>query len=357
MTTFARLRERPWLALSIVALATVFSVGCSSSKSNSGATSNPLGAYEINGGSSGIPESVIDGSTQTPGKPSSPIISVPGDGNTPIEGHDNAPLLDNSHAGWQQSSCLTCHNGSTNNPDHNYTDDTLCYLCHGTNGLPGFNDTTPPVLSGVAVNPTDSSVTISWKSDEGCLSRLVLKTIEGDRMEFPVSTTYTTSHKYTVNGLQSGTTYYYELVCTDKSGNKTSSSSFSSAMTFKTNVKVNVPNSGSGNTSSDSEPSDDTLSSIFMNLKVEPYTGSLSGQIKVSFSTAYKPDTINWFIYDQPKDGNRVKSDDASPSANNSYDWTLDTYLQAGTYYFQVAMTKPGTTKTDTSKRVKFTLK
>ena len=181
MKNFARFKEHPWLPICMLALVAMFSVGCTSSRSRSGAIENPLAAYETSteATTSTSTGTVIgDGSTMVPGSLITPVITVPEDGSTGIEGHDNAPLLDNKHPGWQQSSCLTCHNDTTNNPDHNYSDDSLCYLCHGTNGLPGMADSTPPVLSSVVVTVGTSGAAVVWN----------IKTLLNDEVEvlFPL---------------------------------------------------------------------------------------------------------------------------------------------------------------------------
>ena len=347
MKSLAPLREHPWLATFVVALATVFSVGCSSSRSDSNATTNPLAAYETtNGGSLEVSGTVINGTTVVPGSLTSPVITITDDGSTSIEGHDNAPLLTNMHAGWQQSSCLTCHNETTNNPDHNYSDDSLCYLCHGTNGLPGLNDSTPPVLSNLSANPTYNSVTITWKSDEDCVSRLILKTAEGDRMEFPVSTSYTTSHKYTVSGLQSNTTYFFEVNCTDKSGNKTSSSSFSSSMTFKTSASPQfVVDPVNPVDPVDPEPTD----AFIKGLKAE---SKGNGQFLLTFTTREKPDYLYWFLY--KPDGTQAYTDDLNVNDSNSYSELCDSYVsEDGQYSIKVKAIK-GTADPYWSKEVKF---
>lgn len=332
MKSFSRFREHPLLAICLIAIVALFSVGCKSSRSDSGATTNPLAAYEVsNSGVNSATGNVIgDGSTIVPGSLNSPVISVPEEGSTSISGHDNAPLLDNKHPGWQQSNCLTCHNDTTNNPDHSYNDDSLCYLCHGTNGLPGISDSVPPVLSGVVVSPTDSSVTISWKSDEDCTSRLVIKTTEGDKMEFPVSTSYSSSHKKTVTGLQSSTTYYYELVCVDKSGNKTSSSSFSSVLSFQTLAKTVTPvvttETESGGTN-DSEL--DETSGYFKTVKVQSDGMNVA---KIDFETLATPAARHFYWYIFPSrvearkksNGQRVAWDDMLPRAGNKYSTETD---------------------------------
>ncbi len=233
MKSYRRLHEHSWLLLVVLTAVSILTAGCSSSSSDSGGNVNPLGAYQTTTTGTGL---ATDGVVQNPGAITTPIITVPTD-SSGVNGHDNAPLLDNMHPGWQQASCLSCHNDTTRNPDHNYTDDSMCYLCHGTNGLPGFGDMIPPVISGVVATPQANSVTITWKSDEECISRLVLKTTGGDRLEFPVSTTYKTSHKYEINGLLHSTYYTYELICTDKSSNKTTTQTFG-VLSFTTLAKA-----------------------------------------------------------------------------------------------------------------------
>ncbi|MDD3375928.1 MAG: hypothetical protein PHF08_00605 [Candidatus Riflebacteria bacterium] len=233
MKTNKRIRGHQWLFLAVAFAVALISVGCTSNGVSSGGNTNPLGAYQpITQTGTGTSTGVIDGNVTGPGAITSPIVSVPDNGSS-VGGHSNAPLLDNYHPGWQQSSCLSCHSETSKNPDHSYADDSLCYLCHGTNGLPGFGDTTPPIISGVAVAPLENSVNAQWKTDEDCVSRFIIRTALGDRMEFPVSTTYKNSHSFSVSGLQADTTYYYEIICVDKSNNSSSTSSFGN-MSFQT---------------------------------------------------------------------------------------------------------------------------
>ena len=344
MKSFGRFRVHHLITICLIAVVALFSVGCKSSRSDSGATANPLAAYTTSTGVNTSTGTVIgDGSTIVPGSLNTPVISVPDDETTSINGHDNAPLLDNKHPGWQQTDCLTCHNDTTNNPDHNYNDDSLCYLCHGTNGLPGMTDTVPPVLSGVVVSPTYNSVTISWKSDENCTSRLVIKTTEGDRMEFPVSTSYTTSHKRTVSGLQANTTYYYELICVDKSGNKTSSSTFSSILTFTTAAAPVTPTTTTTTEeqTAETEQPVETADSCFQNVSFVNQ-GGLKG--KVSFTTKSSPvaNELYWHLYSSKNDAKNMKNqlgeDNFHPNSSLTYsEQVYSSRIEDGkTYYVRV---------------------
>ena len=254
MSLYKRLNAHSLLLLLFITIVALLSSGCSSSTTSSPQV-NPLGAYQaVENNHSGTPTS---GTVTNAGAIDSPIVTTPTDGNSGVNGHSNAPLLNNMHAGWQQSDCLSCHNDTTRNPDHNYTDTKQCYLCHGTNGLPGFGDKVPPVISGVVSNPGLNSVVISWNTDEESLSRLVLRTVEGDRLEFPVSMTYTKSHRYEVKGLVSGKTYTYELICTDRNGNRASSSSFGT-LSFTTLT----PTSTTASSTSSVAPVDNFFSNV-----------------------------------------------------------------------------------------------
>ena len=274
MKSYRRLHEHSWLLLIVLTAVSILTAGCSSSSSDSGGNVNPLGAYQTTGTGTGL---ATDGVVQNPGAITTPIITVPTD-SSGVNGHENAPLLDNMHPGWQQASCLSCHNDTTRNPDHNYSDDSMCYLCHGTNGLPGFGDVIPPVISGVVATPQANSVTITWKSDEVCLSRLILKTISGDRLEFPVSTTYKTSHKYEIRGLLYSTHYTYELVCTDKSGNRTTTQTFG-VLSFTTLAQTTVPTT----TSTTTATSTTDIVTLFKSINITksgPYKAQVDFELK-----------------------------------------------------------------------------
>ncbi len=206
----------------LVMVASLFSLGCSDSNGNDNVT-NPMSVFTSTSGSgTGLPTS---GQVSGVGAIESPIVSVPTT-NDGRRDHTNAPLLDNWHPGWQQSECLSCHTDQSRIPDHSYPDTSLCYLCHGTNGLPGFGDGTPPVIKGVVSAPTANGVTITWTTDEPAITRLILRTTAGDKMEFPVSNDYAQSHRFAVTGLLSSTRYTYEIIAIDKNQNKATSASF-----------------------------------------------------------------------------------------------------------------------------------
>ncbi|OGK10929.1 MAG: hypothetical protein A2W80_13010 [Candidatus Riflebacteria bacterium GWC2_50_8] len=340
MKSYRRLHENSWLLLLFFTVVVFLSAGCSSSSSSSGGNLNPLGAYQTTSTTGGLP---VDGSTQTPGAITSPIISIP-DGTGTIDGHDNAPLLDNMHPGWQQADCLSCHNDASRNPDHNYTDNSLCYLCHGTNGLPGFGDNIPPIISGVVTSVSDVKATISWKSDEVTLSRLVLRTLTGDRLEFPVSMSYQTSHKYDLTGLVANTVYTYEIICTDKSGNKTSSASFGT-LTFTTLEKIT---SAEDTTWSEEDEEEEDLTAFFNTLVIQ---NDGSFKCKIKFDVKTPAICTAYFVR---KETNTLADDSllSGGQAITTYDSTLSG-LQADTVYIVYIEAKEDATgKVFTSRKV-----
>ena len=336
MKPYRQIRLNSWLLLLTIVAVAFMSAGCSSS-STSNTNVNPLGAYQSTPSSTG--GLLTDGTVQNPGAIDSPIISTPTDGSSSIDGHSNAPLLDNMHPGWQQADCLSCHSEASRNPDHYYTDSSLCYLCHGTNGLPGFGDNIPPIISGVVANPTSKSVLLTWKSDELCLSRLVIRTTGGDRLEFPVSMTYSTSHRYEVSGLQASTQYTYEIICTDKSGNKTTSASFGTLSFTTTSGEIDVDSVGGG---------DDEITAFFSDVKIEA-DGSFKANVKF---TVADPSTV--FIYFVFKDTNQLAMQYRLNELTNEQPITVfDGFvsgLQADTEYNSYLEATDTSFKTHTSK-------
>jgi len=269
MKTARKITSRSLLFSLSVILTAILLAGCADSKYSDGTPINPLSAYQPNSGSQNLP---TNGQTQGVGKIDKPIVNVP----YPSDGrqdHSNAPLLDNWHPGWQQSNCFGCHNDQSRIPDHNYSDTNLCYLCHGTNGLPGFGDATPPVIKGIVASPLGQSVTIAWVTDEPAISRLILRTKEGDRLEFPVSLEYTTNHRYTVEGLLKNTTYTYEIVAMDKSNNTATTATFGT-LSFTTTE---------GTTTSGGSPTTPPSETFFGTITVkvlDPYTASATWTTK-----------------------------------------------------------------------------
>ncbi|MEA1894940.1 MAG: cohesin domain-containing protein [Euryarchaeota archaeon] len=81
-------------------------------------------------------------------------------------------------------------------------------------------DTTPPVITDVANGtPANSSVTITWTTDEASDSLVKYGTISGVYTDDISDVVMTTSHSIDLSGLIEGTTYYFVVNSTDASDN------------------------------------------------------------------------------------------------------------------------------------------
>lgn len=345
MKSYRRLREHSWLLVIMLCIITFLSAGCSSSSTTSSNNVNPLGAYQPENPTSGIS---TDGAVKNPGQIDSPIISLPPEGGG-IDSHSNAPLLDNMHPGWQQAACLSCHSNTSRNPDHNYTDDNLCYLCHGTNGLPGFADNIPPIISGVVAAPTQRTAMFTWTTDKECLSRLVLRTKSGDRLEFPVSTTYKKSHRYEVSGLQPSTSYSYEISNTDRSGNRTTSATFGTLSFTTLEAQTTEHNMDAPPAAPETE-----LDPFFRDINIRE-DGPFS--VNMSFTTRELARVRVYFLRpgtDQMLTVSNVTEDVYNGAPRDKFDFNL-AGLQGSTEYDVILEGRDSNDKTFRSRRYNFT--
>ena len=88
-----------------------------------------------------------------------------------------------------------------------------------------FNDTTPPLISDITCRTiAPDSVIITWTTDEFATSTVLYGTQPGVYPHTVSDPLYTKQHEITLTGLASGTTYYYEVRSTDRSGNTATSS-------------------------------------------------------------------------------------------------------------------------------------
>jgi hypothetical protein len=95
-------------------------------------------------------------------------------------------------------------------------------------------DNTPPVISLLATdNISIDSVLISWSTNENATSYIEYGPTSSYGFWFN-SSTYVTSHRCTLSGLSSGTTYYYHVISSDVAGNQNTSLN----ETFTTNTQT-----------------------------------------------------------------------------------------------------------------------
>jgi hypothetical protein len=85
-------------------------------------------------------------------------------------------------------------------------------------------DTSPPQISRLSASSNGS---ISWETDEYTTSELHYGTQPGNYPHTQTSPLYDRVHQFQLAGLIVGQTYYYKVICTDRSGNSTTSSEMS----------------------------------------------------------------------------------------------------------------------------------
>jgi hypothetical protein len=101
-----------------------------------------------------------------------------------------------------------------------------------------IGDTTPPQMSGLAVNSMGGGiVTISWVTDEPATAALRYGTQSGTYTQMFNDDLYYKLHGFTLSGLTAGTSYYYRIGNTDRSGNSTESQELS----FKVSGFIYLP--------------------------------------------------------------------------------------------------------------------
>jgi len=97
-----------------------------------------------------------------------------------------------------------------------------------------MNDSQPPKISGMAAS---GSGRITWTTDEFATSAVLYGTQTGVYTDTVSDPLYTKQHEITLPGLTMGTTYYYKVRSTDRSGNTVTSSEYS----FTAQVFVYLP--------------------------------------------------------------------------------------------------------------------
>ncbi len=75
----------------------------------------------------------------------------------------------------------------------------------------------PPALSSISVDVSDTSATVTWLTDEPAGSRIEWGLTSSHDSELS-DTTRLTSHEFTITGLERGTTYHYSLTSVDADG-------------------------------------------------------------------------------------------------------------------------------------------
>jgi peroxiredoxin len=97
-------------------------------------------------------------------------------------------------------------------------------------------DDIAPTISGINASTTESSATITWLTDERATSQVNYWTTETSDTLTPLDTNLSTSHSVTLTGLDDSTTYYYQAISKDSSGNIATSAN----QTFETQAGIPV---------------------------------------------------------------------------------------------------------------------
>ncbi|MCX6008730.1 MAG: redoxin domain-containing protein [Chloroflexi bacterium] len=97
-------------------------------------------------------------------------------------------------------------------------------------------DETPPTISGVNVNITESSAIITWTTNEPATGQVNYGETETYGSTTTLDTNLSKTHTVTLTGLDDGTTYNFQVISKDSSGNTATSPN----QTFKTPAVIPV---------------------------------------------------------------------------------------------------------------------
>ena len=89
----------------------------------------------------------------------------------------------------------------------------------------GLPDTTAPTISGVtSTNISSNAATITWTTNEAADSQIMFGTNPSYGQQTTLDTTLSLNHSQVLSGLSPNTTYYYQVISRDGSGNSAISS-------------------------------------------------------------------------------------------------------------------------------------
>ena len=82
-------------------------------------------------------------------------------------------------------------------------------------------DKTLPAISDVVIKPGEYGATISWKTNEPCMGKVIYKTETGEPLNHNIAEKPTSDHWTVLPGLESGQTYFITIKSWDTDGNIT----------------------------------------------------------------------------------------------------------------------------------------
>ena len=110
-------------------------------------------------------------------------------------------------------------------------------VCTFTIEITEVDETPPEITETEAIDITQNSVTITWKTNEPCTSQVEFGKADTYGQLSDIDNNFTTIHNITITGLEIGTTYHYRAISEDEHGNENISEDY----TFKTLEKTEEP--------------------------------------------------------------------------------------------------------------------
>ncbi len=179
-------------------------------------------------------------------------------------------------------------------------------------------DETPPTISGIDVsNITESSATITWATDETATSQVnygKTETLDSTMLDEEL----TTAHSVTLTGLDEGTTYYYQAISEDSSGNVATSAN----QTFETTTAIPI-GSQVGDRAPDFTVQDLTGQDVYVNLS--DYQGKI---VMINFWAVWCNPCLDELPYIQAVSDNWSSEDLAILAIASGENETIDTVNQ-----------------------------
>jgi hypothetical protein len=97
-----------------------------------------------------------------------------------------------------------------------YTDASPAHTSEATASV----NTVTPVITGVAADPADVTAIVSWTTNVAADSRIEYGTTPALGSTTTADPTLVTAHSHSISGLSTETTYYYDVISSDHSGNE-----------------------------------------------------------------------------------------------------------------------------------------
>ncbi|MEM5790772.1 MAG: fibronectin type III domain-containing protein, partial [Candidatus Aenigmatarchaeota archaeon] len=148
----------------------------------------------------------------------------------------NASLYGNFSGTWQKNETIFISNNTENGTALSLAEgvyiwnylvyDNSSFYDWGNKNCTLIVDRTLPIISSVSATPSYTYAIISWQTNEPTNSTLYYGTSSTNLNYQLNSTSFSTSHIFTIYGLNSNTKYYYKVSSCDKAGNCNTSQTY-----------------------------------------------------------------------------------------------------------------------------------